>query len=120
MSEPAASRHTHAAPCAGITMWPLLPLASLLSLGGAEPAAEAALLLGGHGGHHATAGYGYEAAGYCANGGSCVPPVLCAANYLESLYDPAAACYLAHGTPGVCCLPRKHPCEFQSIQLLIF
>ena len=94
-------------------MWPLLPLASLLSLGGAEPAAEAALLLGGHGGHHATAGYGYEAAGYCANGGSCVPPVLCAANYLESLYDPAAACYLAHGTPGVCCLPRKPPCELQ-------
>ena len=58
--------------------------------------------------HH---GYGYEAAGYCANGGSCVPPVFCSPNYLESLYDPAAPCYLAHGTPGVCCLPRKHPCE---------
>ena len=59
--------------------------------------------------HH---GYGgYKAAGYCANGGSCVPPVFCSPNYLESLYDPAAPCYLAHGTPGVCCLPRKHPCE---------
>jgi len=46
---------------------------------------------------------------YCANGGYCVAPVLCAPYYLESLYDPAAACYLAPGTPGVCCPPKKKP-----------
>jgi len=45
--------------------------------------------------------------GYCANGGVCVEPVLCSPWYLESLYDPGAACYLGPSTPGVCCAPKK-------------
>ena len=55
--------------------------------------------------------HGYAEVAYCANGGYCVPPVHCAPYYLESLYDPAAPCYLAHGTPGVCCPPKKAPCK---------
>ena len=55
---------------------------------------------------------------YCANGGVCLPPVLCAAAYLETLYDPSAPCHLAPGTPGVCCPPRKSPCEYLDIQPL--
>ena len=55
--------------------------------------------------------HGYAEVAYCANGGYCVPPVHCAPYYLESLYDPAAPCYLAHGTPGVCCPPQKAPCK---------
>ena len=86
-------------------------LLALVSQSQSEPEADPALLVAaGHHGHHAPA-YGYEAAGYCANGGACVPPVFCSPNYLESLYDPAAPCYLAHGTPGVCCPHRKSPCE---------
>ena len=50
--------------------------------------------------------------GYCANGGYCVPNVFCSGNYLESLYDPASSCYLAHGTPGVCCLVKKPACKY--------
>ena len=65
----------------------LLPLAALVSLSLSEPLPEAdptadpAILAPGHhsvlaAGHHAPGhGYGYEAAGYCANGGQCVPPV---------------------------------------------
>ena len=97
---------------------PVFLTAALLQLAGpcAGEAEAVHHVVGGHPGlpHHGLPhhGYGgYEAAGYCANGGSCVPPVFCSPNYLESLYDPAAPCYLAHGTPGVCCLPRKHPCE---------
>ena len=56
--------------------------------------------------------HGYAAAPYCANGGYCVPPVFCAPWYLESLYDPAAPCYLAHGTPGVCCATKKPACKY--------
>ena len=48
----------------------------------ADPTADPALLAAGHHlpGHHSVLaaghhGYGYEAAGYCANGGQCVPPV---------------------------------------------
>ena len=48
---------------------------------------------------------------YCANGGACVEPVLCSPWYLESLYDPAAACYLGPSTPGVCCAPKKPACK---------
>merc|ERR1719499_418473 len=83
----------------------------------ADPEADPALLVAApHHGHHVkAAGYGYEAASYCANGGACVPPVFCAANYLESLYDPAAPCYLAHGTPGVCCVPRKSPYQKRGL-----
>jgi len=51
--------------------------------------------------------HGYDPVPYCANGGYCVPPVACAPWYLTSLYDPAAACYLAPGTPGVCCPATK-------------
>ena len=54
----------------------------------------------------------YETAPYCSNGGYCVPPVSCAPWYLNTLYDPAAACNLATGTPGVCCPPRVTSCEF--------
>ena len=55
-----------------------------LALPEADPTADPAILapshhLGHHvlaAGHHAPAhGYGYEAAGYYANGGQCVPPV---------------------------------------------
>ena len=88
----------------------LLLLLASQSQADADADADPALLVAA--GHHAGhAGYGYEAAAYCANGGACVPPVFCAPNYLESLYDPAAPCYLAHGTPGVCCVPRKSPCK---------
>jgi len=90
----------------------LVPVLLLLVLQCQADADADAAILAPHGAHHGVAahhGYGYEAAGYCANGGTCVPPVFCSPNYLESLYDPAAPCYLAHGTPGVCCLPRKHP-----------
>jgi len=49
---------------------------------------------------------GYEVP-YCHNGGSCVPPSACAPFYLNALHDPVgAACYLAPGTPGICCVPR--------------
>ena len=41
----------------------------------------------------------------------CVPAMHCAPWYLESLYDPAAPCYLAHGAPGVCCPPKKPACK---------
>ena len=50
--------------------------------------------------------------GYCANGGVCVEPVLCSPWYLESLYDPGAACYLGPSTPGVCCAPKKPACKY--------
>jgi len=81
----------------------LLPFLFLPSLvhGEAKPDPEAAAAILAH-------GYTTEIA-YCANGGYCVPPVLCAPYYLESLYDPAAPCYLAHGTPGVCCPQKKPP-----------
>ena len=73
----------------------------LVGVSRADPKADAdAAILAPH---------GYAAAApYCPNGGQCVPPVLCAPWYLESLYDPGAPCYLAHGTPGVCCA-AKHP-----------
>jgi len=66
----------------------------------ADPKADADAAILAH-------GYAAAAAPYCANGGYCVPPVFCAPWYLESLYDPAAPCYLAHGTPGVCCATKK-------------
>ena len=50
-------------------------------------------------------------AGGCSNGGYCVPQVTCAPWYLQSLSDPGAGCYLAPGTSGVCCLPRKPTCK---------
>ena len=58
--------------------------------------------------HH---GAGYHDVPYCANGGHCVPPAHCAPWYLESLYDPAAPCYLGPNTPGVCCVPKKSACK---------
>ena len=58
--------------------------------------------------HH---GAGYHDIPYCANGGHCVPPAHCAPWYLESLYDPAAPCYLGPNTPGVCCVPKKSACK---------
>ena len=54
---------------------------------------------------------GYVSAPYCGNGGYCVPPSFCAPWYLDTLYDPAAPCLLAHGTPGVCCVTKKPPCK---------
>ena len=80
---------------------PILLAASLVH-GEAEADAEA---------DPAILAHGYAEVAYCANGGYCVPPVHCAPYYLESLYDPAAPCYLAHGTPGVCCPPKKAPCK---------
>ena len=59
--------------------------------------------------HH---GAGYHDVPYCANGGHCVPPAHCAPWYLESLYDPAAPCYLGPNTPGVCCVPKKSACKY--------
>ena len=54
---------------------------------------------------------GYEIP-YCPNGGSCVPPSACAPFYLNALHDPVgAACYLAPGTPGICCVPRHTSCK---------
>ena len=55
---------------------------------------------------------------YCSNGGVCLPPVFCAPAYLETLYDPSAACHLAPGTPGTCCPPRKPSCEYLDIDPL--
>jgi len=45
--------------------------------------------------------------GYCANRGICTTPVSCAPYYQDSLLDPTAPCYLAPGTPGVCCFPKQ-------------
>lgn len=77
----------------------------------ADAEADANLLL--HPGGGAYAPYAAEpvAVPYCANGGECVPAVHCAPWYLESLYDPAASCYLAYGTPGVCCPHKKGSCK---------
>ena len=58
--------------------------------------------------------------GYCANGGVCVEPVLCSPWYLESLYDPGAACYLGPSTPGVCCAPKKPACKYFFLFFLRF
>ena len=69
------------------------------SLAEPDPVAEAAFLA-----------HGFVSAPFCANGGYCVPPTFCAPWYLDSLYDPAAPCYLAHGTPGVCCVTKNPPC----------
>jgi len=74
-------------------------LLCLLSLSKAEPEAEAAFLVHG---------YTLAAVVVCGNGGYCVPPVICAPWYLDSLVDPAAPCLLALGTPGVCCVPKKN------------
>ena len=50
---------------------------------------------------------------YCTNGGVCVPPVICSVHYLQALYDPSSACFVAEGTPGLCCPPiSKRPCEY--------
>ena len=57
---------------------------------------------------------GFVSGGFCANGGYCVPPSFCAPWYLDLLYDPAAPCLLAHGTPGVCCVVRKLPGNHDS------
>ena len=59
---------------------------------------------------HPTSAYPVEVP-YCANGGQCVPPSFCAPWYLESLYDPAAPCYLGPNTPGVCCVNKKPTCK---------
>ena len=72
------------------------------SLAEPDPGAEATFLA-----------HGYVSVPLCGNGGYCVPPTLCAPWYLDSLYDPAAPCYLAHGTPGVCCVARKPPCKLE-------
>ena len=77
-------------------------LLALISLCSGSPEADAAASVISH---------GYDAGPYCANGGYCVPPVACAPWYLTSLYDSAAACYLAPGTPGVCCPSRQHTCK---------
>ena len=61
--------------------------------------------------------HGYDPVPYCANGGYCVPPVACAPWYLTSLYDPAAACYLAPGTPGVCCPATKPTCKYPGVDI---
>ena len=82
----------------------LLQILLLVGVTLAEPTPDADAAIHTH-------GYGAAPAPYCANGGYCVPPVLCAPWYLESLYDPSAPCYLAHGTPGVCCAPKKPACE---------
>jgi hypothetical protein len=52
--------------------------------------------------------------GFCSNGGHCLPPVVCAPQYLQSLYDPTAACSLAPGTPGVCCPARIRGCRLPA------
>ena len=54
---------------------------------------------------------GAPASGYCPGGDSCVPPVFCAAHYLSTLYDPASQCYLAPGTPGICCQAHTNSCK---------
>ena len=80
--------------------------------------AVVALLVVGAGGEPEAAvrspGFPPDPSHYCSNGGYCVPNVLCSTHYMETLYDPAAACYLAHGTPGVCCPPKKASCEFHG------
>ena len=54
---------------------------------------------------------------FCSNQGYCVPPVICAASYLESIYDPAAPCSIAPGTPGVCCPPTTRGCTYSSLNI---
>ena len=83
----------------------LLAFISLCS-GSAEADAAASVL-----------SHGYDAGPYCANGGYCVPPVACAPWYLTSLYDSAAACYLAPGTPGVCCPAHNPSCKYADGEL---
>ena len=81
-------------------MLALLPVSTLLAVGRADPDP----VIHSSSGHH-------PASIYCANGGYCVPNVLCAPDYMKNLYEPGAACYLAHGTPGICCLDRKSACK---------
>ena len=58
---------------------------------------------------------------HCPAPQRCVPPVLCPAPYLASLYDPAAQCYLAHGTPGVCCKGQTKSCKcYFALYLCIY
>ena len=83
-------------------------LLAFISLCSGSPEADAAASVLSH---------GYDAGPYCANGGYCVPPVACAPWYLTSLYDSAAACYLAPGTPGVCCPPHKPSCKYADGEL---
>ena len=80
----------------------ILHISLCLGIPGADPGAdpEASIL---------SANYG--AGLFCSNGGYCVPPVACAPNYFKLLSDPGAACYLAPGTPGVCCQPRQPTCK---------
>ena len=54
----------------------------------------------------------FDAVPYCSNRGYCVPPVACAPWYLNILHDRDAACYLAPGTPGVCCPDRIPSCKY--------
>ena len=77
----------------------LLPVSALLTICRADPGPAVQ--------HH-------PGSIYCANGGYCVPNVLCAPDYMRNLYQPGAACYLAHGTPGICCLERKSSCEIKT------
>ena len=53
---------------------------------------------------------------YCPAPQACVPPVLCPTDYLASLYDPASSCYLAPGTPGICCKGHPKSCEYCHCQ----
>ena len=79
-------------------MLALLPVSALLTICRADPGPAVQ--------HH-------PGSTYCANGGYCVPNVLCAPDYMRNLYQPGASCYLAHGTPGICCLERKSSCEIK-------
>ena len=63
--------------------------------------------------------HGYDAVPYCANGGYCVAPVACAPWYLATLYDSSASCYLAPGTPGVCCPVAKPACKYRDTLLIL-
>lgn len=82
----------------------LVVVSSVLSSSNPEPDPDAALL-------HSN--YPSAPIDYCANGGICLPPVLCSLHYLETLYDPSSACSVAEGTPGLCCPPiTKRPCKY--------
>ena len=83
----------------------LVVVSSVLSSSSPEPDPDAAIV------HYPSAPIDY-----CANGGICVPPVLCSLHYLETLYDPSAACSVAEGTPGLCCPPiNKRPCKSSAL-----
>ena len=86
-------------------------LFALISLCSGSPEADAAASVISH---------GYDAGPYCANGGYCVPPVACAPWYLTSLYDSAAACYLARVPLESAVLLTTLPVSMQMDNLKVY